>query len=204
MAPKFAKEIDTSMLTNISAVLKDHVIFFRPHIEDFYGLALFIKKELKVLEEGDIFVYKDKGWMHEESNGNHARNLQYMTVETSNGPRMILNFHGLWNGGAKEDTEERVTQSDNIAKFLKNVSHPHVLIGDFNLLPETKSLKALEELGLKNLVKEFGVTSTRSRHYTKPVKFADYALVSKGIKVNEFKVLPDEVSDHLALYLDFE
>ena len=39
---------------------------------------------------------------------------------------------------------------------------------------------------------------------TKPIKFADYTFVIPEIKVNEFKMLPDEVSDHLAMYLDFE
>jgi len=34
--------------------------------------------------------------------------------------------------------------------------------------------------------------------------FADYAFASKNIKINQFQVLPDEVSDHLALLLDFE
>ena len=29
-------------------------------------------------------------------------------------------------------------------------------------------------------------------------------IVDNGIKVNDFKVLTDEISDHLALLLDFE
>ena len=203
-ASKWGEGIDTRMLTNIGNVLKEYSIFFYPHYHDWYGLAMFIKKDLNILEEGDIFVHKDKGWIHEEFNANHARNLQYATIETSNGPRTILNFHGLWNGGPKEDTDDRLAQSDNIVKFLKSISHHHVLMGDFNLLPETKSLKILEDLGMRNLIKEFGITSTRSSHYTKPARFADYTLVSKDIKINEFKMLPDEISDHLAMYLDFE
>jgi|SRR3989344_2636316 len=203
-APKWGEGIDTAMISNISVILRNHTVFFRPHYHDWYGLAMFIKKDFSVISEGDIFVHKDKGWVHEEFHANHARNLQYITIETSSGPRTILNFHGLWNRGPKEDTEERIIQSDNIVKFLKNIKHHHVLMGDFNLLPETKSLKMLEELGMRNLIKEFGITSTRSSHYTKPVRFADYTLVSKDVKVNDFKVLPDEVSDHLAMYLDFE
>ncbi len=57
---------------------------------------------------------------------------------------------------------------------------------------------------MRNLVKEFGITSTRSSYYAKPERFADYTLASNDIKVNEFKILPDEVSDHLAMYLNFE
>ena len=56
---------------------------------------------------------------------------------------------------------------------------------------------------MRNLIAEFGITSTRSSLYTKPLRFADYMFVSNGIEVKDFKVLPDEVSDHLALYLEF-
>jgi len=79
-----------------------------------------------------------------------------------------------------------------------------VLCGDFNLLPDTESLKRLEGIGLRNLIKEYGITSTRTSFYDKPAKFADYALVSEGIEVKDFKILPDEVSDHSPMYLEFE
>lgn len=204
VAPKFSEGIDTKMLTNIQGILTDHIMFFRPHVDDYYGLAIFVSKKLKVLEEGDVFVYQDRGWVHEELLGNHARNLQYITIETSLGPRTVLNFHGLWNGQGKTDTPERMEQADRINKFINSLDNPHVLCGDFNLLPENESLKNIEAQGLRNLIREFGITSTRSIHYKKPEKFADYTLVSDGIKVNDFKMLPDEISDHLAMYLDFE
>ena len=57
--------------------------------------------------------------------------------------------------------------------------------------------------GLRNLVAEFGVTSTRTSLYTGPGRFADYAFVSPGVEVHAFRVLPDEVSDHAPLMLEF-
>ena len=95
-------------------------------------------------------------------------------------------------------------QSDNIIRFLKTVKEPYVFCGDLNLTPDTESLRKLEASGMRNLIKEFGITSTRSSFYKKPMRFADYVFVSDGITVKEFKTLPDEVSDHLALYLEFE
>lgn len=188
----------------ISKAIPNYIGYFRPHFYDFYGLAMFVKNDLNVIEEGDIFVYKEHGFISPEENGNHARNIQYVTVDNSKGVKTLVNFHGLWNGGGKGDSEDRLLQSDNMARFLKNLSNPHVLCGDFNLLPETESLKRLEALGLKNLIKKYGIKSTRTKFYTKEHKFADYTLVSKEIKVNDFKILPDEVSDHNAMYLDFE
>jgi endonuclease/exonuclease/phosphatase family metal-dependent hydrolase len=203
-----ADAIDTKLVSHIKETLTEHDCFFRPHYMDWYGLAMFAKKGLNIREEGDIFVFKERQDAFTDDEGgtaiNHARNLQYMTITTEKGKRTIANFHGLWNGKSKEDTPERLLQADNITRFFKDVKNPFVLCGDFNLLPENESLKNLESFGMKNLIKEFGITSTRSSHYKKPVRFADYTLVSKDIKINEFKVLPDEVSDHLAMYLDFE
>ncbi len=203
-APKWGENIDTNLITNVNNILKNYSVFFRPHYHDFYGLAIYIKKSINIEEEGDIFVFKERENIFDDFNANHARNLQYITIDTENGIRTIVNFHGLWNGVSKEDTAERFIQADNIIKFLKNTPNLHILCGDFNLMPENKSLKMIEDLGMKNLIKEFDISSTRSSYYKKPCKFADYVLINKDIKINEFKVLPDEVSDHLAMYLDFK
>ena len=61
----------------------------------------------------------------------------------------------------------------------------------------------LEEEGLRNLIAEHGVTSTRTTLYPRAESFADYVLVSAGVDVLEFRVLPDEVSDHAPLLLEF-
>jgi exonuclease III len=188
----------------ISNILNSHNGYFCPHFHEWYGLAMFVRKSAGIMQKGEVFVYKDKGYIAGGDAGNHSRNIQYVTIETPAGARTIINFHGLWNGRGKTDSDDRLLQSKNIARFLRNLRNPHILCGDFNLLPETQSLKVLENLGMRNLIKEFGIASTRSSLYLKPHRFADYALVSDGIKVNEFKVLPDEVSDHLALYLNFK
>lgn len=201
-AKTWGKGITNTQITDISKILNNHSAFFYPSHEDFYGLAIFIKKDIKIIEEGEIFVHKTKKDTFDKEDVNHARNLHYITLETPKGIKTIVNFHGLWNGQGKYDTNERLLQSDNIVNFLKNIQHPYILCGDFNLLPNTQSLKKLEDLGLRNLIKEFGVVSTRSSHYKKPNKFADYMLVSEGIEVNDFRMLPDEISDHLAMHTD--
>ena len=53
------------------------------------------------------------------------------------------------------------------------------------------------------MIAEYGITSTRSSVYMKPGKFADYIFVSGAIQVENFATIPDEVSDHLALRLEF-
>jgi len=193
-----------SLFGDVENTLKGHSSYFRPHFKDYYGLAMFVKNTLSIREEGEIFVYKNKGYISEEEVGNHARNLQYGTIETRTGLRTVMNLHGLWNGRGKTDSEDRLLQSENILNFIKKLGNPNVICGDFNLRPDTMSIKKFEAAGMRNLIKEFGITSTHSSFYKKAERFADYMLVSDGVTVNDFKVLPDEVSDHLAMYLDFE
>lgn len=191
-------------MQEISTLLNSHTAYFKPHHLDNYGLMMLVKKDLDVILEGDVFVYKEKGYIPEGDVGFHARNVQYVTIATPKGNRSILNFHGLWNEGGKGDSEDRLLQSDGIIQFMKTLSNPYVMCGDFNLLPDTQSLRKLEDFGLRNLIKEYGITSTRTSFYDKEHKFADYALVSDGIEVKDFKVLPDEVSDHSPMYLEFK
>ncbi len=187
----------------IADILDNHTSYFRPHFMDNYGLLSLVRKDIPLVTEGDVFVHKEKGFMPAGDIGMHARNMQFVTIETPHGQRSILNFHGLWNGQGKGDSAERLTQSDRIIAFLKTLNHPYVLAGDFNLTPATESIKKLERSGMRNLITEYGIASTRTSFYTKPEKFADYVFVSEGITINDFRVLPDEVSDHNALYLDF-
>jgi len=69
-------------------------------------------------------------------------------------------------------------------------------------LPDTKSLQMFEEAGLTDLIKKHNIKSTRTSFYKKPERHADYIFLSTGIKEKDFKVLPEEVSDHSPLFLE--
>jgi len=75
-----------------------------------------------------------------------------------------------------------------------------VVCGDFNLLPDSETFVVLAELGLTDLV---GTADTRSSRYRKPVRHANYLLVSDVAAVKQFEIAAEpEVSDHRALVLD--
>lgn len=197
-------DIMTRGMQDISDLLSGYRAYFRPHHLDHYGLMMLVEKSLSIKEEGEIFVYKHKGYTPEGDVGNHARNIQYVTLETPDGPITIINFHGLWNGKGKTDTEDRLQQSKNILAFMRTLKGECVLCGDFNLLPDTQSIQLFELAGLKNLIKEHDIKSTRTSYYTKPEKHADYIFVTPRVNVNSFSVLPEEVSDHAALQVDID
>jgi exonuclease III len=196
------EQIMTSGMQEISGILSSHSSYFHPHHLENYGLQMLVNNNLDVVEDGEVFVHKHKGYIPEGEIGNHARNIQYVTLNLKDKAMTIINFHGLWSEGGKTDSEDRVSQSKKIVEFIKSLQNDFILCGDFNLLPNTESLSIVEKVGLRNLVKEYNITSTRTSFYTKPEKYADYILVSKGIDVKTFRVLPEEVSDHSALFLE--
>lgn len=195
-------DVMTDGVQKIQEALPDFRCYFRPHHLDDYGLAMYVRKDIEVIEEGEVFVYKTRDFIPVGDVGGHARNIQYITIQSEQRKLTVINFHGLWNGKGKTDSEDRLVQSDKIVTFLRNLTNPFVLMGDFNLLPDTESIKRIEETPAKNLIREYGVISTRTSLYSKPEKFADYCIISKELEVGDFKVLPDEVSDHAALLLE--
>lgn len=187
------------LLERIASELPEFTYFFRPQYRGIYGLATFVRKSIQVESEGELFVFKHQGFENPAAIGNHGRNIQYVSLKTATGLITIVNFHGLWNGRGKFDSEDRILQSTLIAQFLKNLKNPYVLAGDFNLNPDTQSFRILNDTCPKDFIAEYGVTSTRSSFYPKPGKFADYIMTCGRVDASEFEVVPDEVSDHLAL-----
>ncbi len=192
----------TEGVQDISTLLDAHQSFFHPHHLGNYGLLILCNKALDVREYGEVFVHKHKDYKPKGDVGLHARNIQFAKFEHKGTPYTVMNFHGLWNGKGKTDSEDRILQSQKIVEFVQAQKGEVIFCGDFNLLPDTQSIKMLEDAGLRNLVTEYGVTSTRTSLYKKSEKFADYIFVSKGVEILDFKVLPEEVSDHAALYLE--
>ncbi len=189
------KNDNLDLFGELSNILKEtHTGYFSPALSDYYGLATFVRNGLNVSDHGDTTIFNGITGNYSQ----HRRNLQYTKIDNT----LVCNIHGLWNGQGKTDTPDRIEQSHNIQKFLQGRSEKIVLCGDFNLLPDTESMSILEK-DLVNLIKKFNITNTRSQLYTKSEKFADYILVSPSIEVRSFEVLPDVVSDHLALQLDF-
>ncbi|MBP9686286.1 MAG: endonuclease/exonuclease/phosphatase family protein [Candidatus Doudnabacteria bacterium] len=185
----------------LEKLLPEHELIFHPSFRDAYGICICIRKSLRILEVGESFIYKYKGYVPDGDMGRHARNMQYAVVDNAS-PLTIVNVHALWNGLGKGDSDERLDQSKNIVRTLNELPKPVVLCGDFNLDPNTESIQMIERTSLRNLIGEYSITSTRTPLYEKPGKFADYCFVSPGVHVKDFQVLPDVVSDHAPLLLE--
>lgn len=170
-----------------------------------YGLAIFVKKGIKILSHHHEIIFGKEVSVNDDGR-THKRVIQTICIDNGGKELAISNVHGLWNGQGKTDTPDRIEQSNKIKNHINNFKHPVLLVGDFNLLPETESL-AIVAKGMRDLIKENNVTSTRSSLYTKhekPVLFADYVFASPEIEMSSFKVLNDVVSDHLPLSVEIK
>lgn len=121
----------------------------------------------------------------------------------------ICNYHGLPRPGNKKDTSERLTQSKEIVKYYSKINGPKIIGGDFNLDITTKSLTIFEKAGYVNLIKKHNIRTTRNKiawdkFPEEKQMYADYVFVSSDVKVKNFEVTKNEISDHLPMILKIE
>lgn len=212
--------IRTNLLQEIKDILPDFEVFYFPVIKGFddeakpvdfdlsVGQAIFIKKSIKVNSNEDYFITKKSDYHNlKEDFSNLPTPLQYINLALNKKTYSIFNFHGIPFPGDKLDSEERLAEAKKIKTILNNQKGLKILVGDFNLLPQTECIKIIEK-DMKNLINEFRIQRTRSKlspFYGREdfQKFADYIFVSKEIKVKNFEVPKIEISDHLPMILEF-
>ena len=214
-APLVSSKARMFLFEELQKELKDFSGFFQPRSwgYDFngevnfpvaHGLAIFVRQsaQIKVLSVNSKTILEI---------GNVADKFvvaQIAQLAINNKTFGLINFHGLAQPGEKLDTTERIIQSEKLKVIWDQLNvDQKVLCGDFNLMPETQSVKMLEESG-KNLIKEFDIKNTRNEiswnMYNNKQYFADYTFTSQNLKITSFKVPYNEVSDHLPMELEFE
>lgn len=200
-------QLNPDLFEGLKEHLPDHKGEFCPTFRGTYGLAAFFKQGIEILDQGETFIARGDWETNPDiDTKDHHRKLQWLELRIDGKSMLIANVHCTHRPKGKGDIEKRLKQSKMIIDFLQMFDCPKILVGDFNLQPDTESIEMIGRSGMKNLVKEYKVPTTRTELYKRwdgGPKFADYIFVSPEIKVNDFKVLPDVVSDHAPLYLDF-
>ena len=197
---------------------------------DFYGALWFAKQHIKngnvekdfggLVEQGNqlltnflivksrnVFYYLKYSKFEDVTNfrkDDHPRAFVDVILKIKDKQLQIINIHGCWNKD-KTGNERTLMQTQAI---LDNVRFdiPSIVVGDFNLLPDTKEIKLLSEK-MDNLIEKFNIKSTRPDFddgLDKGNMVCDYIFINDKVKVNDFKVLNSDVSDHMPLVLDFD
>jgi hypothetical protein len=205
------QEVSPELFSKISEILPDfngqHDIGgeYYPH-NVWYGQAVFVRNGIttSVSKKATIFI----------ESGNKIGFMQYISLKQKSSLILIGNVHGNPHPGSKLDTSARIVQSQKILKLCEDKKGPKIIGGDFNLSPNTKSIKLFENVGYRNLIKEFNIKATRNKlswrihskdneHFVKQY-YADYVFTSPEVKVYGFEVPGVEISDHLPLILNFD
>ena len=135
----------------------------------------------------------------------HARAILDTILQIDNKKLRILNIHGIWNEGKIGDKRTE-KQCKYLLSLIEDSNLPTIIVGDFNLHPESESIQLLNKK-LTNLIEKYNIMTTRPT-----VKDGldigdnvdDYIFINDKIKVNSFEVKQEKVSDHYPLILDFE
>ena len=117
----------------------------------------------------------------------------------------IMNYHGVWTRN-KLGNAKSLIANKMINDLALQAEGEVILCGDFNLFPDTPSMKLFEN-NLTSLVDKFNIKTTRpttNELHNAKRNVVDYMWVSKGIQVKKFEVIDTDISDHLPLILDFE
>jgi exonuclease III len=175
----------------------------RPH-RQYFGIATLLAPGISLVGGEADFVHgafaHHEAWPAEDR-GRIAHAVR--VVDDAGVAVTVGQMHGVRMASGKGDTPERRRQAERLAALVGRVRRPGdvvVVAGDFNVLPDSETFDVLCAAGLVDLV---GTADTRTSAYPKPVRHADYLLVSDPSAVASFEVLADpEVSDHRPLVLD--
>lgn len=159
-----------------------------------------IKKAQNIFLDGEYSndLSKDK-WPDEQH-----RAMSVVDLILANKLLRIINYHGIWTRD-KKGNNKTLKACRRILYAAKEFQRDVIICGDFNLFPDTPSMKLFND-DFISLVNKYKIDSTRptSNELNGSRNVVDYILISKSIKVNDFKVVDNDISDHLPLVLDFD
>ena len=131
-------------------------------------------------------------------------------IEHKNWNIVIINIHGLAYPWTKLDSDLRIIQYDNFIAEIQHIdtSKKIIIMGDFNLHPETNLIKKLSQ-DFINLNIKFNIQDTRwpwniTYYGTKEYQpYADYGFSSLSLHIQSLETSLHEniISDHKALLL---
>ena len=206
-----------NLFREVAALLPDHVAIFCPAAQGVlwdedravasqWGLATFVHRALPIVAQAQGFVYKT---FSPHGYGEHPRSRSAHAVRVYDfergRPLCIAHMHGLRDLAGKADSADRLSQAGRLADLCRQVMEtgdPLIVCGDFNVEPDSATFDVMAGLGLRELVTSGGHPGTRTSHYAKAGRYADYMLVNDAVEVIAFEVVREpEVSDHCPLVL---
>lgn len=145
-----------------------------------YGLATYSK--YPIISQKHIYL----------SSKTEQRGMLHTVVKLGGGRKLnIINLHlGL-------DESERELQLYEVETFVKELSDPYIVLGDFNQgdIDVNKNI-------FKDVAEEVNQNNTLT--YATSLDRIDYILVSPDIEIIDYDVIKKNMSDHFPIYAKFK
>lgn len=200
-------------IPRLQKVLPKYDYFFSPESHAFWpaggvdvGNGIFSRFPIK--EKETIFLFGEYVKVDRPKNKNDfskdPKNMQHAVIEIDGKQLHVCNMHGIWglDGG---DNPARLRMSEIMVQAIKG-KEPAVLMGDFNLKPNTQTIRNIEKI-MTNVFKDELTTSFNMRHKTNPgyaTAVVDMFFASSTVKVLSKSCPEDDVSDHKPLVVSIE
>lgn len=161
-----------------------------------------------IVEATNEHYYKSYSYALDWSNWkneDHGRALQVVELNVDDKELQVLNLHGIWTEDKMGD-KRTLEECKYVIGAAKRKRIPTIITGDFNLLPETESIRLMNK-EFRNLIEEYEIKTTRPSfkdEIDEGRNVVDYIFVSGGVKVVDFKVIDSDISDHLPMLLGFK
>ena len=154
-----------------------------------FGLATFVDERTPVLGYATCFVHGSFTEHREWAVADRPRIAHAVRLVDTPTRRTVtvVHLHGLRDPQGKHDTPARQAQAQRLASLVSRTRGPEdltVVCGDFNVLPASETFSILGAIGLVDLV---GTTDTRTSRYPKPIRHANYLLLSDPNTVQELR-----------------
>ena len=135
----------------------------------------------------------------------HGRALQVCEIDLDGKLIQIGNVHGTYTK-EKVDTDKTILQSKFILEKLSKKDLPTILVGDFNLLSTTESMKMISGR-YHDLMSDYNIKTTRPQKEGRSGPqdaVIDYIFIDNNFRTQNLNVELNDISDHYPVIVDFK
>lgn len=176
----------------------------------YFGNATFYKKSFSMKDHHEFTLYHETEYYPSDAKNfaGVGRKLLHLKLERDGKEISFLNTHFAW-GPTPIEKHYQTEQGDRLAHYLKIVKKPFIFSGDLNLTADQPTIQNLGRLAI-NLTEKNNIHNTLNprlhqvKHLFPKGLAVDYIFTSDDIKVKNFKVLEEDISDHFGLTAELE
>lgn len=166
-----------------------------------------VLSKFPITYKSNIFIdgsYSEFDWNKRTDFANVPPIFQHVAVDANGKMIDVFNIHGVWGEDGK-DSPRRLHMSKLLLSQIQGKENVF-LAGDFNVVPDTKTIGDIEN-ELSNVFKRELISTFNMKHKDKggyATAVVDMIFVSKHIEVVNHYSPRDDVSDHLPLVAEVQ